>query len=57
MGSLLKVPLKERSKAGGRVEAYFVVDHDRIVGAYMALEGYVPGIVSLAERDMFSVAK
>jgi hypothetical protein len=52
---LLMVPFKERSQVSeANVRAYFVVDHDTVVGAYMVLDGYAPGVESLAERSDFA---
>lgn len=52
---LLKYPLQERSQSGeGKTYAYFLADNHRIIGAYLALDGYTPGIVSLDDRSYFT---
>ena len=51
----LEFPLKERTQAGnGGVRAVFVVDNGRVVGAFMVLDGYTPGVVSLTYRRDFA---
>ena len=40
----------------GDIDACFVVDRDRVVGAYLALVGYFPGIVSLKDHYAFMPA-
>ncbi|MDD4675437.1 MAG: DUF4830 domain-containing protein [Syntrophaceticus schinkii] len=52
---LLKYPLQERSQSGeGKTYAYFLADNHRIIGAYLALDDYTPGIVSLDDRSYFT---
>ena len=48
---LLIVPLRERSRENTGVRAYFVVDGETVVGAYLVLDGAAPGIVSLADKS------
>jgi hypothetical protein len=40
----------------GDINAWFVVDGDKVVGAYLVLVGYAPGIVSLKDRYEFMPA-
>jgi hypothetical protein len=49
---LLAVPLAQRSQ-GGAIHAYFVIDGAKVVGAYLVLDEYVPGIVSLSDKREF----
>lgn len=52
---LSKYLLKERSQSEeGKTYAYFLSDNRRIIGAYLALDGYNPGIVSLDDRSFFT---
>jgi hypothetical protein len=47
--------LQERSQSGeGKTYAYFLADNHRIIGAYLALDDYTPGIVSLDDRSYFT---
>lgn len=47
------VPLKQKTLDGGAT-AYFLVGDGSIVGAYVVLEGYVPGVISMNERNFFA---
>ncbi len=40
----------------GGIRAWFAVDDGRVVGAYLTLAGYAPGVVSLADHSEFMPA-
>jgi hypothetical protein len=51
---LLTYLLNEKSQANmGEIKACFVVSEGHVVGAWLALEGYVGGVLSLNERSQF----
>lgn len=50
------VPLKQKTLDGG-VTAYFLVGDGSIVGAYLGLEGYTPGVVSMDDKSYFAPPK
>jgi len=50
------IPLKQKTLDGGAT-AYFLVGDNSIVGAYVNLDGYSPGVVSMDEKSFFAPPK
>lgn len=50
---IISYELVEKSKLDGDIKLYILVNKDKVIGAYLGYENYLPGIEPIDNRDFF----